>query len=758
MRTLNYVRKRGLALFVALVVCLGLSVTAFADTITVKDTDDEDDSMVISFTSGSTTLQESQDDQVFTIQATAAYQPFYTMYKGEKVQLSDEDVNHFVSDIWVDVSDGLEIVGVSSPQLNYSRTGNKFHNQNYSSAHYTDLGTITIKIPGGTPSGTYTVQLSGMLQMWYSGNYGTFLPTVAYGRYSSHYAGTVEIDEEPVTFTLNIEPAPVVEVESVTLDREDITLTVGDEPRQLTATVTPDNATDKTVTWSSDNEAVATVDQNGNVTAVAAGNTTITATAGGQSASCAVTVNDEVVPPQPGNPTAYTVELDGGEETEITKKPGDTAAYSIKVTNDAGNEFSGMYVLVVKYSGPITFAAPETTNTGVTVDASTPGQITINCVDPMANDWFSDTILPQLVFVVDEDAADNAAAKVWLDTTANTIVTGYSNSLSLSNAATTIDPTEWTINVENKVKVTFAIAEADADKGTINGTDSFDVSYGGTLSETAPTVDVSDTHYTFGGWYNGENEFSADTTYSEDVTYTAKFNPATYTVTKGEGSEAWTGDETATYGQLYTGTLDNPDTTGAYTYTVSYTVGGGEAQTAPVENGSFTIPADAVEGDLVITVIKQSAWSVEVHEDYAGGNLTLVLVKTGDQYENAHFTYDGHEMIYTPNYDGAYAYLVDGTTLTADDKNTEAAGKVALVDGAGALSVVMDNDVDGDGSVTFNDRMYVVYFYSGSTKGANYPQAIRDGVVETMKGYLRADVTGDYQLSILDYNKVAGNQ
>ena len=58
---------------------------------------------------------------------------------------------------------------------------------------------------------------------------------------------------------------------------------------QLTATVMPENATDKTVAWSSSNESVAKV-SNGKVTGVKAGTATITATAGGRAASVAVAV------------------------------------------------------------------------------------------------------------------------------------------------------------------------------------------------------------------------------------------------------------------------------------------------------------------------------------------------------------------------------------------------------------------------------------------------------------------------------------
>ena len=91
-------------------------------------------------------------------------------------------------------------------------------------------------------------------------------------------------------------PAPAVvtpsaiAVTSITLDAE-ATINVG-ETKTLTATVAPDNATDKTVSWNSDNETVATV-ADGVVTAVAAGTATITATANdgsGVKATCTVTV------------------------------------------------------------------------------------------------------------------------------------------------------------------------------------------------------------------------------------------------------------------------------------------------------------------------------------------------------------------------------------------------------------------------------------------------------------------------------------
>ena len=94
-----------------------------------------------------------------------------------------------------------------------------------------------------------------------------------------------------VTISAEFESA-VVAVNSITLSQTEATLTLGEtETVTLTATVLPGDATDKSVTWSSSNEAVATV-ADGVVTAVAAGEATITVTTtdGAKTATCAVTV------------------------------------------------------------------------------------------------------------------------------------------------------------------------------------------------------------------------------------------------------------------------------------------------------------------------------------------------------------------------------------------------------------------------------------------------------------------------------------
>ncbi|MCM1545908.1 MAG: Ig-like domain-containing protein [Clostridiales bacterium] len=89
-----------------------------------------------------------------------------------------------------------------------------------------------------------------------------------------------------------------VAVSGVSLNKPALSLKVGGN-ETLTATVSPDDATDRSVTWSSDNTAVADVDQTGKVTAKAAGTAhiTVTTVSGSKTASCTVTVseNDPVV-------------------------------------------------------------------------------------------------------------------------------------------------------------------------------------------------------------------------------------------------------------------------------------------------------------------------------------------------------------------------------------------------------------------------------------------------------------------------------
>ena len=119
--------------------------------------------------------------------------------------------------------------------------------------------------------------------------------------------------------------AKVVNVTDVTLDKTELTLTEG-ETGTLTATVKPDNADNRKVTWSSDKTDVATVDGAGRVTAVKAGEAVITVTTedGGRTATCKVTVKAKAV-----NVTDVTL-----DKTELTLTEGETGTLTATVKPD----------------------------------------------------------------------------------------------------------------------------------------------------------------------------------------------------------------------------------------------------------------------------------------------------------------------------------------------------------------------------------------------------------------------------------------
>ena len=193
----------------------------------------------------------------------------------------------------------------------------------------------------------------------------------------------------------------VVPVTGVSLDESSITLDVGGN-QTLTATVTPEDATNKKVRWSSDNEAVATVSEDGVVTAVAGGTAVITATThdGFFTATCTVTVNAPDAPPSITTDTlpdgkvgeAYshtltatgtapiTWSIDGGlpaglslnkDTGEISGTPttAGTSTFTVKATNSAGSDTKELSITITK-AAPTEHTVTVTTEGGGTASAS----------------------------------------------------------------------------------------------------------------------------------------------------------------------------------------------------------------------------------------------------------------------------------------------------------------------------------------------------------------------------------------------------
>ena len=129
--------------------------------------------------------------------------------------------------------------------------------------------------------------------------------------------------------TVTVIPA-TVEVSSITLNPTIASLKVG-ETLNLTATVSPNNATDKTVTWTSSDTSIATVSNNGTVTGISVGTATIQAVTGGKEAICYITVekNSMYVALYGEGTLEFT-----NTETTIISKPGMTLVKSYGCIDD----------------------------------------------------------------------------------------------------------------------------------------------------------------------------------------------------------------------------------------------------------------------------------------------------------------------------------------------------------------------------------------------------------------------------------------
>lgn len=103
-----------------------------------------------------------------------------------------------------------------------------------------------------------------------------------------------------------------INAEKISLDISDASLIKADSIK-ITATVAPENTTDKTIKWSSSDEKVATVSRDGKVTAVGAGTATITAVCGEVSATCEVTVYEPNISVE-YNDNTLTVAVEGSAD------------------------------------------------------------------------------------------------------------------------------------------------------------------------------------------------------------------------------------------------------------------------------------------------------------------------------------------------------------------------------------------------------------------------------------------------------------
>ena len=414
-----------------------------------------------------------------------------------------------------------------------------------------------------------------------------------------------------------------VSVAGVSLDKTEIVLVEGSSEK-LTATVEPANATNKGVTWSSDHEAIATVDQNGAVTARRGGQATITVTTadGSKTATCTVRVKIQI-----GEP----VQSVGLNKTELALEVGKTGTLEAKVEPS------------------------DATNKNVTWSSSNPEVATVdNGVVTAVSAGEA------IITVTTEDGAKTATCKVTVNAPQTVPVTGV-----------TLDKAELTLEKGSTGTLTATVAPQNATNNTV------------TWSSSNPEVATVDNGVVTA--VSAGEAIITVTTEDGAKTATCKVTvnaPQTVPVTGVTLDKAELTLEKGSTGTLTATVAPQNATNNTVTWSSSnpefVTVANGTV--TAVSAGTATITVTTADGNhkatCTVTVIPKTVQvsGIQVQGSasvYVGGSTKLTATVTPTNATNQKVTWDSNnESVATVGTDGTVTAVSAGTatiTATAQD-------------------------------------------------------------------------------------------
>ena len=332
-----------------------------------------------------------------TVYGSATLQENLTIGEGESLKLDNgASLNAGDHNVIVDggtLDEGLaKSLGESvkyAPAITTTTLSSGTVNQSYT-AQLSATGSDTIKwslATGSSLSSNLTLSESGEIS-------GT--PT-AIGTSTFTVVATNDYGSDSKELSITIDARTDVPVTGVTLSQTELSLTEGGTA-QLTATVLPETATNRNVTWSSNAPGVATVNSSGKVTAVSAGTATITVTTadGGFTATCTVTVRPDIPPANPN----YRITVEATQGGTVTADP--TAAkagatVTLTPVPDRGYQV-GAVAVTDRFGDPVAV----TENADGTYTFTMPnGQVTVTVTfaeaplpfpDVTEGDWFYDAV------------------------------------------------------------------------------------------------------------------------------------------------------------------------------------------------------------------------------------------------------------------------------------------------------------------------------------------------------------------------------
>ena len=326
--------------------------------------------------------------------------------------------------------------------------------------------------------------------------------TVSNGVVTAKNLGTATITAKAgdKTATCSITVVPT-EVSSITLNKTSASLKVG-ETVTFTATVGPDDATDKTVTWTTSDASIATV-KDGCVTALKIGTATITAKAGDKTASCTITVIPTPVTSVTLNKTSASLKV--GETVTLTATVGPDDATDKTVTwttSDATVATVSNGVVTAKMLGTATITAKagdKTATCSITVVATPVTSVTLNKTS--ASLKVGETVTLSAT-VNPSDATDKTVTWTTSDAKVATVSNGVVTAKMLGTAtitakagdktatcSITVVPTEVSSITLDKSSASLKVGETMTLSATVNPSDATDKTVTWTTSDaTVATV------------------------------------------------------------------------------------------------------------------------------------------------------------------------------------------------------------------------------------------------------------------------------
>ena len=449
-----------------------------------------------------------------------------------------------------------------------------------------------------------------------------------------------------VLFAFSCERAPEeVAVTGVSIDRPTAELVVG-ETVQLSATITPSDATDQNIGWSSSSINIATVSKNGLVTAVAEGKATIKAFAGGKSATCVVTVSKKTVSVSSVTLDKTSLDLTKGESMTLvaTVAPTDATNKTVTWTSSdsrvASVDSKGKVTAIGNGNATITAKAGDKEAT-CTVTVTVPIEsISLNKTELTLEKGQSETLIAT---VKPDDATEKTI--IWFSSDLNvaTVVESTGKVIAKGGGQTTItakagDKTATctvTVNVPvesvilSRTDITLDEGESATLKATVNPNDATDKTI--TWSSSNGSIVSVDQDGTIHGIKQG----------SADILAKAGDKQATCTVTVVKRVSSVTLDKenltllvgntaTLTATVLPEDATDKTITWNSYDSNVA-TVSNGVVKGMGVGETTITATAGSYTAICPVTVILDSASGVYAAD--FGGNYTIVdeMVQPGSE-------------------------------------------------------------------------------------------------------------------------------